>query len=93
MENIKVERNRSDYQREIERSFTVIYHNLKRIREDNVLQKQKEKCFKTQPTSVKPSAQYRLQRETLQALPRTSVDAKNRKVSFSVDAVVANKQT
>lgn len=72
------------YQREIERSFAVIYHNLKRIRDDTPLEGNSWYSHTKQP---KPASQQSrpLVGGNLESAKEASTKVKGRRVSFSVD--------
>ena len=92
MEVVKIERHHraNKYKKEMDRSFEVIYHNLKRIQEDKLSLKPKTSSYRqTQESSkvepVNPGNE-------LQALPtEASINFKtrNRKVTF-YDAMAPN---
>lgn len=73
----KVETN-SKYQKQMDRSFTIIYHNLKRIQENKPLKAQESKyCF--QPCEIpKPESLQQLRRQALDLTGRSNFPARDR---------------
>ena len=84
METAKIKSN-SKYQKAIERSFEVIYHNLKRIRENTSLEGVEGKRRHSQPElTANPVSQRRYPlSETFHSLRETLPKTMGRRVSFS----------
>jgi len=70
------------YQKQIERSFAVIYHNLKRIRDDTSLKGARGNQTKTlNPVSPQP---YPL-RDNSQSTKKAASNVMTKRVSFPID--------
>ena len=90
METTRVKSNDSKYQKHIERSFAVIYHNLKRIHDDNRLQEGNGKHSQTEPPSHEPLQLHPLDREKSHSLKKAPSKNMSRRVTFSFDTVTGS---
>ena len=92
MEVVKIHRLRraNKYKKEMDRSFEVIYHNLKRIQEDKVSLKTRTSSYnQTQESSKVESVNLGHVGNELQAQPNEAsinLKTRNRKVTFYDEA-------
>ena len=88
----KVETN-SKYQKQMDRSFTIIYHNMKRIQENKTLMAQESKhCF--QPCEIlEPKSSQQLRRQILDLTRESHSPSRERNRPHSVPRVRSHYTT
>lgn len=85
MEATKI-KSSSKYQKEIDKSFAVIYHNLKRIQENDPLEGKLRRHSQPDLPASYASLQRNLLKEKSHSLKEAPSKTMNRRVNFSVDS-------